>query len=81
MADFIAVRLSADSTMVANVADLLDRQLALIVDARYNHGLPANLSGAKNDNFHKVPVCSSSCAAKSSALGGNLPLSSANLFR
>lgn len=31
---------------VANVADLLDRQLALIVDARYNHGLPANLSGA-----------------------------------
>lgn len=31
---------------VANVADLLDRQLALVVDARYNHGLPANLSAA-----------------------------------
>ena len=31
---------------VANVADLLDRQLALVVDARYSHGLPANLSAA-----------------------------------
>jgi histidine ammonia-lyase len=31
---------------VANVADLLDRQLALLVDTRFNHGLPANLSGA-----------------------------------
>ena len=31
---------------VANVADLLDRQLALLVDPRFNHGLPANLSGA-----------------------------------
>jgi histidine ammonia-lyase len=31
---------------VANIADLLDRQLALVVDARYNHGLPANLSAA-----------------------------------
>ena len=26
--------------------DLLDRQLALLVDVRYNHGLPSNLSGA-----------------------------------
>jgi histidine ammonia-lyase len=32
---------------VANVADLLDRQLALVVDARYSHGLPANLSAAQ----------------------------------
>jgi histidine ammonia-lyase len=31
---------------VANLADLLDRQMALLVDSRYNHGLPANLSGA-----------------------------------
>ncbi|GIG69175.1 HAL/PAL/TAL family ammonia-lyase [Phytomonospora endophytica] len=28
---------------VANVADLLDRQLALLVDAKYNRGLPDNL--------------------------------------
>ncbi|HEU5397670.1 MAG TPA: aromatic amino acid ammonia-lyase [Gammaproteobacteria bacterium] len=31
---------------VANVADLLDRQLALLVDTRFNNGLPSNLSGA-----------------------------------
>jgi histidine ammonia-lyase len=33
-------------TAVANIADLLDRQMALMVDQRYNNGLPANLSGA-----------------------------------
>ncbi|HEY4345653.1 MAG TPA: aromatic amino acid ammonia-lyase, partial [Parvibaculum sp.] len=33
-------------TLVANLADLMDRQMALIVDARFNNGLPANLSGA-----------------------------------
>jgi histidine ammonia-lyase len=32
---------------VANIADLMDRQLALLVDVRFNHGLPANLSGAR----------------------------------
>ncbi len=31
---------------VANLADLLDRQMALLVDARYNNGLPSNLRGA-----------------------------------
>jgi histidine ammonia-lyase len=36
-------------TAVANVADLLDRQLALLVDVRTSHGLPANLSGATRD--------------------------------
>jgi histidine ammonia-lyase len=34
---------------VANLADLLDRQMALLVDARYNRGLPANLSGAEGE--------------------------------
>lgn len=34
---------------VANVADLLDRQLALLVDTNYNHGLPANLTGAMGE--------------------------------
>ena len=42
----IAMAMDTLKTAVANVADLLDRQLALLVDARYNHGLPANLSGA-----------------------------------
>jgi histidine ammonia-lyase len=33
-------------TQVANVADLLDRQLALLCHPGTNHGLPANLVGA-----------------------------------
>ncbi len=32
--------------LVANIADLLDRQFALLVDTRYSNGLPPNLSGA-----------------------------------
>lgn len=35
----------------ANLADLLDRQLALLVDTRYNHGLPSNLSGASPERL------------------------------
>jgi histidine ammonia-lyase len=42
----IAFAMDALKTAVANVADLLDRQLALLVDTRYNHGLPSNLSAA-----------------------------------
>ena len=42
----IALAMDTLKNAVANIADLLDRQLALIVDARYNHGLPANLSAA-----------------------------------
>ncbi|RZI86075.1 MAG: aromatic amino acid lyase [Rubrivivax sp.] len=42
----IALAMDTLKNTVANVADLLDRQLALLVDARFNHGLPANLSGA-----------------------------------
>ncbi|GGX02144.1 HAL/PAL/TAL family ammonia-lyase [Streptomyces lomondensis] len=36
--------MDALKTAVASVADLLDRQLALLVDGRYNRGLPANLA-------------------------------------
>lgn len=43
----IAFVMDAMKTAVANLADLLDRQMALVVDARYNHGLPANLSAAE----------------------------------
>ena len=42
----VAFAMDALKNAVANVADLLDRQLALLVDARYNHGLPANLSAS-----------------------------------
>lgn len=42
----IAMAMDTLKTAVANLADLLDRQLALLVDTRFNHGLPSNLSGA-----------------------------------
>ncbi|TJZ70693.1 HAL/PAL/TAL family ammonia-lyase [Chitiniphilus eburneus] len=45
----VAFAMDSLKTLVANVADLLDRQLALLVDTRYNHGLPANLSGATGE--------------------------------
>ena len=43
----IAFAMDSMKNAVANLADLLDRQMALMVDARYNHGLPGNLSGAQ----------------------------------
>ncbi len=45
----IAFAMDSLKTAVANVADLLDRQLALLVDVRTSHGLPANLSGSSPD--------------------------------
>jgi len=42
----IAFAMDCMKNAVANLADLLDRQMALLVDSRYNQGLPANLSGA-----------------------------------
>jgi len=41
----IAFAMDCMKNAVANLADLLDRQMALLVDSRYNNGLPANLSG------------------------------------
>ena len=32
--------------LVANLADLVDRQMASLVDVKFNNGLPSNLSGA-----------------------------------
>jgi histidine ammonia-lyase len=43
----IAFAMDSLKNLIANIADLLDRQMALLIDTRYNHGLPANLSGAK----------------------------------
>ncbi|MEP7073196.1 MAG: aromatic amino acid ammonia-lyase [Nitrosospira sp.] len=42
----IAFAMDSMKNTVANLADLMDRQMALLVDSRYNHGLPPNLSGA-----------------------------------
>lgn len=45
----IAFAMDSMKNAVANLADLLDRQMALLVDTRYNAGLPANLSGMKGE--------------------------------
>uniref|UniRef100_UPI000B35A04A HAL/PAL/TAL family ammonia-lyase n=1 Tax=Crenothrix polyspora TaxID=360316 RepID=UPI000B35A04A len=45
----IAFAMDSLKTAVANLADLLDRQMAQLMDPKFNHGLPANLSGASSD--------------------------------
>jgi len=45
----IAFAMDGMKNAVANLADLLDRQMALLVDARYNGGLPANLTGIEGE--------------------------------
>ncbi|PKM35059.1 MAG: histidine ammonia-lyase [Gammaproteobacteria bacterium HGW-Gammaproteobacteria-10] len=45
----IAFAMDSLKTAVANLADLMDRQMAQLMDTKFNHGLPANLSGAKGD--------------------------------
>jgi histidine ammonia-lyase len=55
---------------VANLADLMDRQLALLVDEKFNHGLPPNLSGAEperrgiNHGFKAVQIAVSAWTAE-----------------
>jgi len=41
----IAFVMDSLKNCVANLADMLDRQMALLVDVKFNHGLPANLCG------------------------------------
>ncbi len=43
----IAFAMDGLKNAVANVADLLDRQMALLVDTRYSQGLPSNLSAVQ----------------------------------
>jgi histidine ammonia-lyase len=45
----IAFAMDSMKIAVANIADLLDRQMALLVDTKFNNGLPSNLSGAEAD--------------------------------
>lgn len=55
---------------VASVADMMDRQMALLVDAKYNCGLPQNLSGASaarapiNHGFKGVQISVSAWTAE-----------------
>ncbi|MCU1735242.1 MULTISPECIES: histidine ammonia-lyase [unclassified Pseudomonas] len=75
----IAFAMDSLKNLVANVADLLDRQLALLVDVRYNHGLPSNLSGASaeramlNHGFKAVQIGASAWTAE--ALKNTMPAS------
>lgn len=45
----IAFAMDGLKNLVANLADLLDRQMAVLVDTKFNNGLSANLSGAQGD--------------------------------
>ncbi|UTW09530.1 HAL/PAL/TAL family ammonia-lyase [Pseudomonas benzenivorans] len=75
----IAFAMDSLKNLVGNLADLLDRQLALLVDVRYNHGLPSNLSGAPshsamiNHGFKAVQIGASAWTAE--ALKNGMPAS------
>ena len=47
----IAFAMDGLKNAVANVADLLDRQMAFMMDPKNNRGLPANLSGATEERL------------------------------
>jgi len=75
----IAMAMDSLKTAVANVADLVDRQLAQLMDPKFNHGLPANLTGAGsatraiNHGFKAVQIACSAFTAE--ALKGTMPAS------
>jgi histidine ammonia-lyase len=75
----IAFSMDGLKTLCANVADLLDRQLALLVDTRYSNGLPQNLSGstgtraAINHGLKAVQIAASAWTAE--ALKQTMPAS------
>ena len=48
----IAFVMDSLKVLIANIADLLDRQLALLVDTKFSNGLPANLSAANGDESY-----------------------------
>jgi len=66
----VAFAMDGLKTLVANVADLLDRQLALLVDGRFNNGLPQHLSGARaprnaiNHGLKAVQIAASAWTAE-----------------
>ncbi|GAB2910194.1 aromatic amino acid ammonia-lyase [Paraburkholderia jirisanensis] len=75
----IAFAMDSLKTAVANLADLMDRQLALLVDEKFNNGLPRNLTGATperapiNHGFKAVQISSSAWTAE--ALKQTMPAS------
>ena len=66
----IAFAMDSLKIAVANLADLLDRQMAQLVDTKFNHGLSANLSGTTgeqrilNHGFKAVQIAVSAWTAE-----------------
>ena len=66
----IAMAMDSMKNAVANLADLADRQIASLVDTRYNNGLPSNLSDAQqqrryiNHGFKAVQIGASAFTAE-----------------
>lgn len=75
----IAFVMDSLKNIIANLADLMDRQMALLMDPKFNHGLPANLSGSNseramiNHGFKAVQIGVSAWAAE--ALKNTMPAS------
>ncbi|WP_198781330.1 HAL/PAL/TAL family ammonia-lyase [Shewanella putrefaciens] len=75
----IAFAMDSLKNTVANLADLIDRQMALVMDPKFNNGLPANLSGstgprrAINHGFKAVQIGVSAWTAE--ALKHTMPAS------
>ena len=75
----IALAMDTLKSVMANIADLLDRQVAQMVDPKLNHGLPANLKGAQgeraavNHGFKAVQIAVSAWTAE--ALKQTMPAS------
>ncbi|WP_444998340.1 HAL/PAL/TAL family ammonia-lyase [Aliikangiella sp. IMCC44359] len=75
----IAFVMDSLKNCVANLADLMDRQMALLMDTKFNHGLPSNLSAAKpgremlNHGFKAVQIGVSAWTAE--ALKNTMPAS------
>ncbi len=66
----IAFAMDSLKVAVANLADLMDRQMAQLTDPKFNHGLPANLSGTNaqqamlNHGFKAVHIAMSAWTAE-----------------
>lgn len=75
----IAFVMDSLKNLVANIADLLDRQFATLIDTKFNNGLPSNLSGATgnrevvNHGLKAVQIAASAWTAE--ALKGTMPAS------
>ncbi len=57
----IAMAMDTLKTAVANIADLLDRQMAQLMDYKFNNGLPFNLTGAEGGIVSRLTMASKRC--------------------